>query len=97
MVALCDDLLEEFTTHINNIHPAIKFTREEENDMTIAMLDAKITRTPTGQMSFSVFRKPTHTDQYLQFDSNQPLQHKLGVIKTLYHRCNTICTTDEES
>ena len=64
--------------------------------MTIAMLDAKITRNPAGQMNFTVHRKPTHTDQYLQFDSNQPLQHKLGVIKTLVHRCNTICTTEED-
>ena len=63
--------------------------------MNIAMLDTEITRTPSGKMTFTVYRKPTHTDQYLQFDSNQPLQHKLGVIKTLYHRCNTICTTQE--
>ena len=47
-------------------------------------------------MSFSVFRKSTHTDQYLQFESNQPLQHKLGVIKTLHHRCNTICSSEED-
>ena len=64
--------------------------------MSIAMLDTKITRTPTGNMTFTVYRKPTHTDQYLQFDSNQPLQHKLGVIRTLHHRCKTICTTEEE-
>ena len=63
--------------------------------MNITMLDTEITRTPSGKMTFTVYRKPTHTDQYLQFDSNQPLQHKLGVIKTLYHRCNTICTTQE--
>ena len=96
MVALCEDLLDEFTDHINSIHPAIKFTREEEKDMTIAMLDTKIKRTPAGNMSFTVYRKPTHTDQYLQFDSNQPLQHKLGVIKTLHHRCKTICSTEED-
>ena len=95
MVALCEDLLDDFTTHINSIHPAIKFTREEETDMSIAMLDTKITRSPRGNMTFTVYRKPTHTDQYLQFDSNQPLQHKLGVIKTLHHRCKSICTTEE--
>ena len=95
MVALCDSLLEDFTAHINSIHPAIQFTREEERDGTIAMLDADKHQSPTGQLSFSVFRKPTHTDQYLQFSSNQPLQHKLGVIRTLHHRCNTICSSEE--
>ena len=95
MVALCDELLEDFTNHINSIHPAIKFTREEETNGNIAMLDTNITRSNTGSLSFMVYRKPTHTDQYLQFSSNQPLQHKLGVIRTLYHRCETICSEEE--
>ncbi len=47
MVILSDALLE-FSSHINKIHPAIKFTHEEEVDGTIVMLDAKIfpTRQP---------------------------------------------------
>ncbi len=40
---------------------------------------------------FSVFCKVIHTDEYLQFSSNQPLQHKTDVITTLYHRTNTTC------
>ena len=96
LVALSDALIEDFSEHINNIHPAIKFTREEEHQNTIPILDTMITRSPRGTLSFSVYRKKTHTDQYLQFDSNQPLQHKLGVIRTLNHRCKTICTTQEE-
>ena len=96
IVALCDSLVEDFTNHINSIHPAIKFTREEEENMSIAMLDAKIRRNITGKLQFTVYRKPTHTDQYLQFTSNQPLQHKLGVIRTLHHRCNMICSTEED-
>ena len=95
MVALCDSLLEDFTNHINSIDPAIKFTREEEVDGRIAMLDANISRRDNGSLSFTVYWKPTHTDQYLQFASNQPLQHKLGVIRTLHHRCKTICSSDE--
>ncbi len=93
MVILCDSLLDVFTDHINNIHSSIKFTREEESENAIAMLDAKIEKSLEGSLSFSVYRKATHTDQYLQFTSNQPLQHKLGVIRTLYHRCNTICSS----
>ena len=95
IVALCDSLIEDFTEHINSVEPAIQFTREEEVDNSLPMLDTLTTRNPAGQLSFTVYRKPTHTDQYLQFDSNQPLQHKLGVIRTLHHRCMTLCSTEE--
>ena len=96
MVIISDSLLEDFTQHINQIHPSIQFTREEEIDGQIAMLDANIKKDSEGKLSFSVYRKKTHTDQYLQFSSNQPLQHKLGVIRTLHHRAMTICSTEEE-
>lgn len=33
-----------------------------------------------------MYRKPTHTDHYLQSDSHHPLIHKLGVFRTLNHR-----------
>ena len=95
-VALEETLMEEFTTHINSIHPDIQFTREEENEeKCLPMLDVKTQRGDEGRLSFTVYRKPTHTDQYLQFDSNQPLQHKLGVIRTLHHRAQTLCSTEE--
>ena len=96
IVALCDELLDDFTNHINALHPAIKFTREEESEEgALPMLDALTRRDPSGRLSFTVYRKPTHTDQYLQFTSNQPLQHKLGVIRTLHHRAQTLCSSEE--
>ena len=88
--------MEEFSTHINSIHPDIKFTREEEDDeKCLPMLNVKTQRGDDGRLSFAVYRKPDHRDQYLQFDSNQPLQHKLGVIRTLHHRAQILCTTEE--
>ena len=82
-------LVPTFTNHLNSQHPAIKFTIEEEKDGKLPMLDVLIKRNTNGSLSFSVYRKPTHTDHYLQFQSHQPLQHKLGVIRTLRHRCST--------
>ncbi len=49
-----------------------------------------------GWLTMSVYHKPTHTDQYLNFSSHQPLQHKLGVIRTLTHRAETIITEEKD-
>ena len=59
------------------------------------MLDTLIHKNQDGSLSFSVYRKSTHSDQYLHFDSHQPLEHKLGVIRTLKHRANTISSNQD--
>ena len=79
----------EFDTSSSQVIYSINYCnhlvhKEEEVDGGIAMLDAKIQKDLSGRLNFTVYRKLTHIDQYLQF-SNQPLQHKLGVIRTLYH------------
>ncbi len=65
--------IDTFTAHINQVHPSIKFTIEREDQGTLPMLDVLTTRKEDGSLDFSVYRKPTHTDQYLAFDSNHPL------------------------
>ncbi len=46
-----------------------------------------------------MFCKDTHTDQYIQFDSNHPLEHKRGEVITLMHRVDMIVSDvgDKES
>ena len=46
-----------------------------------------------GTFSIGVYRKTTHTDLYLPWDSNHSLSAKYSVIKTLTHRAFTICST----
>uniref|UniRef100_A0A3Q4HRQ9 Helix-turn-helix domain-containing protein n=1 Tax=Neolamprologus brichardi TaxID=32507 RepID=A0A3Q4HRQ9_NEOBR len=58
----------------------------------LAFLDCEISISNGGHLKADVYRKPTHTDQYLRFDSHHPLEHKLGVIRMLQHRANTIPT-----
>ena len=43
-----------------------------------------------------VYRKKTHTNQYLAFDSHHPLHQKMGVIRTLMNRCEEIVTEEED-
>ena len=88
--------IENFTNHINSLHPAIKFTIEREVNGQLPMLDVRVIRETDGTLSFQVYRKPTHTNQYLNFASHHPLQHKLGVIRTLVDRASSIVTKKEE-
>ena len=59
-----------FLQHLNSIHPNIKFTCEEvKEDGSMPFLDILVTPAEDGSLKTSVFRKPTHTDLYMQWDS----------------------------
>ena len=92
-VILKTDQVDDFTSHINQIDLNIKFTTESEKDGRIPFLDTEISRLPDGSLKLKVYHKPTHTDQYLHFESHHPLEHKLSVILTLFHRADTTVTT----
>ena len=47
------------------------------------------------EVSAHVFRKPTHTDLYLQWDSHHTLTSKYSMIGTLQHRAQTICSNPQ--
>ena len=82
--------------HINGIDPAIQFTVEGNQDNgAIPFLDTLVTPQADHFLSITVYLKPTHTDQYLQWDTNHSLSAKYSVIGTLTHRANTVCTTPE--
>lgn len=75
---------------------SLKFTYETENNGEIPFLDTLLVRKPDGSVKLLVFRKATHTNQYLNFHSAHPLHHKLGVIRTLLDRKDNIVTEDED-
>ena len=47
---------------------------------------------PDWSIKVKIYRKSTNTDQHLDFNSNHPVEHKLVVIRTLYHRADTVVT-----
>ena len=58
---------EEFFHHLNSIEEKIQFTAENTRaDGSLPFLDTLVTVEEDGSLSTSIYRKPTHTNQYLQ-------------------------------
>jgi len=63
---------------------------ETEKESKISFLDTSVSREPDGRLTTSVYRKPTHTDQYLAYDSHHPQSVKRGIVKCLYDRAKRL-------
>ena len=82
---------DSFMEHINSIDDKIQFTMEDcRSDGSIPLLDTLVTPRSDGSFSATVYRKPTHTDLYLQLDSHHTIAAKYSVVNTLHHRTKTV-------
>ena len=79
------DHARQFLTYLNQQHPNIKFTIEEENAGSLSFLDTVITL-QSGSFSCGIFRKNTFTGLGSSFYSNIYHNFKLNSIRTLIHR-----------
>ena len=83
------DRIQHLLGHLNSIECSIQFMVEVENDGELPFLDVNIYRGSDGSLNTSVYRKPTHTDRYLDFSFHHPLSHKRVVVCTLSSRAST--------
>ena len=87
---------EEFLQHINSVDPFILFTTEEaKQDGSMPFLDTLVTPQEDGTLTTSVYRKPNHTDLYLQWDSHHYLACNYHVINILTHRAKAVCSNSK--
>ena len=81
--------IDNFLQHLNSLDQNIQFTKEEARaDGSMPFLDVLIIPREDGSLETTVYRKPTHTDLYLHWDSNHTLTSKYGVVGALHHRLN---------
>ena len=85
-----------FFEHFNLINPSIQFTKEIESNCQLPFLDVLVLRDSSGYLNTSVYRKPTHTNQYLNFGSNHPLPTHIGVARTLFDRASNIVKDQDQ-
>ena len=81
--------LNKLQEHLNFIDPHIKFTIELPGTDGLPFLDTLTKPTPYSIES-TVYRKSTHTDRYLDYNSNHPISAKLSVIQTLIYRAKLV-------
>ena len=58
-------------------------------------LDLNVERNGT-KIKTTVYRKPTHSDRYLNFDSHHSIQNKKAVIRTLVNRALTHTSSSQD-
>ena len=80
-----------FLQYVNNKHPNIKFTCENEINATFSFLDIKISRL-NYNFTTSVYRKSSFTGLGMNFFSFCTPQFKINSIRTLIYRAFNICS-----
>ena len=77
--AIKQDQAQNLTDYLNTVDKTgnIKYTSETEQDRTLPMLDVKMQVKDDGTINTSVYKKKTHTDQYLNFQSHHPPTPKI--------------------
>ena len=82
---------DSFIEHINSIDEKFQFTMEDcRSDGSMPFLDNLVTPRSDGSLSTIVYRKPTHTNLYLRWDSHHTIAARYNVINTLHLRARAV-------
>ena len=88
------DQVNKLQECLNSIDSHIKFTKELPETDGLPFLDSP-TKPTSNSIESTVYRKLTHTDRYLDYNSDYPFSAKLSVTHTVIHRAKQVCSTPE--
>ena len=88
--------LQELLHHINSLHPQTQFIKEQEQDSILPFLDTLLQRNPDKTISVKVYRKATHTNQYLNYTSHHLTSTKQNVITALFDRADNVFSSEKD-
>ncbi len=72
---------------LNNYHPRMNFTIEEEKDGKIPFLDFTIQRKPEeNKLQIDIYRKSTYAGRHIDGKSNHSVHHKHAFLYSAIHR-----------
>lgn len=80
-----EENFEAMFSQVNRLSASIQFTTEWEQDGKLSFLDVNVHRLPSG-FSFSIFRKPKHSGQYLHYYSCHTEEMKKSTLFSTFLR-----------
>ena len=85
--------VDEKLNEINNLHPALKFTIEREQNSSIPFLDMKIHHNQDGSLSSTWYSKKTDTGLIMNYHALAPDKYKRSVVSGMVHRIVRACSS----
>ena len=86
----------EFNNCLNDVHPRVQFTREDEVEGSIAFLDVLLKRQDNGSISTSIYRKPSNTNITIKPQSCQHPSTSRANFKGELCRAYRLCSSPEQ-
>lgn len=94
-VILNREHVTDFLSTLNGVEPSIQFTYEVEHDNKLPFLDVNVRRCQNGKLATSVHRKACDTENFLNFESYHPIEHKRSVVRSLLQRSDKFISAPE--
>ena len=86
-----NDHLKYFQDFLNSCHINKSFSMETEEENKLSFLFAEVI-CEQGKFTTTIYRQPTFSGVYSNFESFLPWLYKLGIVYTLIYRCFRICS-----